>query len=237
MTKTKNAASAATAKPCPHPDDQYTIPLVETHRGSVLVRSDFADVTRDAVAAVAAFFENEANGFREPVAIHPSWSTATLLDDFGDKTELVVSGPDAVLVERAGRILAASFDIELAGESDEPKDRRDDADDESTPANDPADLDQRLIDAYAELGAVYTSYARALASNDGEVADRCALSMTTLETRIEKLEAASLGDWSRLSDRELKAINPEARAERIFAVKDAKRGLTTVLKIEIGEEP
>lgn len=50
MTKTKNAASAATAKPCPHPDDQYTIPLVETHRGSVLVRSDFADVTRDAVA-------------------------------------------------------------------------------------------------------------------------------------------------------------------------------------------
>lgn len=56
------------------------------------------------------------------VRIHPSWAAATLLDDDGDSAALLVSGPSTALVERAGIILAASFDIDLAGDSDEPFD-------------------------------------------------------------------------------------------------------------------
>lgn len=155
------------------------------------------------------------------VWISPSWSTATLLDDFGDGTVLVVSGPDAALVQRAGNILSAALDFDLASDSDEPTCDEDDVDviDEDCeavsapsrkqPFSNDKDLDE-LVDAYNQLGATYSSYARALRTGDDEVADRLALVLTELEVWIERLDMPAF-------------VSPEARAEAIFAIRDSKR--------------
>lgn len=110
MTK-KTAASAATAKPCRHPDDNDTLRLVATHRGNITIYSNDPRVTRDAVATVSAFFENEANGFKPALTISPEWITATVEDDDLGVSELVIAGPYIDQVNKSARILAAVFGL------------------------------------------------------------------------------------------------------------------------------
>lgn len=222
MTK-KTAASAATVKPCLSALDGDTASIVKTHRGHVVISSGDARLTRDAAQAVNAFFENEKSGHRDSLTIHPSWATTVLLDDDGFSTALVVAGPDIHLIGRAGAILDKAFDIEQMSDSDEPEDPADDADADieedceavSPPSRKQPHADDKdkeldeLVDAYNQLGATCSSYARALRSGDMEVADRLALTLTELEVRIERLEMPTF-------------VSPETRAERIFAARDSK---------------
>lgn len=232
MSKNSKAASAATAKPCPNVDRYRE---VETPHGKVIIRSLHASLTRDAAQAVSAFFENEAAGFKPALTIHPTWATETLLDDHKyslEDTALVITGPNADLCNHAAEILSAAFHLDRPIDDEEAPEGDIDEDCEAVSeivlsggkmydwvpgtfdqvpvaADKDEELDA-LVDAYNQLGATYSNYARALRSGDDEVADRLALTLTELEVRIERLEMPAF-------------LSPETRAEEIFAIRDSKR--------------
>lgn len=249
MPKNSKAASAATAKHC-----LSATSSVSTHRGNITIHSDDPRVTRDVVATVSAFFENEANGFKPALTISPEWTTATVEDDDLGVSELVIAGPYEEQVARSARILAEVFGLKsiVRNTDDDDADIDEDCEAVSAPSRKPTLADDESLDllaaAYDQLGATYSSYARALASGDDEVADQLARTMMDLEVRIEKMEmpgfkpepssaerlfrAQMTGDWSSVSDSDVQAverayemgfISPETRAERIFAARDSKR--------------
>lgn len=116
MTKSKNARSSATAKPCPN-----FSAIALTHKGEIKISGDDAFAVRDARSAVETFFEYEKND-NHPILIHSSWTAMPLTNTRGD-TEIVVAGPSELRVERAALLISTAFgDLSVEGEYDDDAD-------------------------------------------------------------------------------------------------------------------
>ncbi|WEJ31688.1 hypothetical protein [Devosia sp. SD17-2] len=147
MTKSKNARSSATAKPC-----QNFSAIALTHKGEIVITGDdnTGSLVRDAATAVEAFFENEKNG-TQPVVIHPSWTAIPLTDDDTGRTELVVAGECVGRTEHAASVLAAMFGYLSVDDGEDDEDDWQDAEGDDDGDESHGD---KLIRLRGEIGVV-----------------------------------------------------------------------------------